>query len=224
MINPSGRAIAEAFTSHSEGAEDELNSAGLAIPTRIRCEGADPRDPKSPPLPVPTGDDIINIVVLLFEADLIDAFANEWKSFAGNLHSEADAHPERMLVLPVRLGDRSAIPPFAKIQSIPSSLFPGSGPSDPRWMRRLILTVVAHIGNFLRRLEQHENERDPKTPIDQILLSRFPLFSATPDGTASPSLRRSEIILPITTMASTPSSTPRIFPPASATKSNFLRR
>ncbi|WP_167334907.1 toll/interleukin-1 receptor domain-containing protein [Mesorhizobium loti] len=169
-----GQPIAEALAAHFEGAEDEPNSSGLTIPVRVRCEGASPMDPQSAPLPLMTGDDTINIVLLLFENDLITAFAQQWRSFAQDIRTESQNHPDRMLVLPVRLGDRSAIPPFDDIQSIPTSLFPGSGTSDTRWMRRLVLTVVAHIGNYLRRLEQHE--KDPTVPIDEIQLSRFQLF------------------------------------------------
>ncbi|MER8595730.1 toll/interleukin-1 receptor domain-containing protein [Mesorhizobium sp. M1182] len=169
-----GGPIAEALAAHFEGAEDEPNSSGLTIPVRVRCKGADPSDSLSAPLPLMTGDDTINIVLLLFEGNLVTAFEKHWSSFANSIRAELDAHPDRTLVLPMRLGDRSAIAPFDDIQSIPTSLFLGSGLSDPRWMRRLTLTIVAHIGNYLRRLEQFE--KDPATPIDETLLSRFPLF------------------------------------------------
>jgi hypothetical protein len=179
-----GRPIAEALAAHFEGAEDELNSSGLTIPVRVRCEGADPRDPQSAPLPLMTGDDTINIVLLLVEGDLIAAFDKQWAPFAQSIRNELDAHPDHTLVLPLRLGDRGAIPPFAELQSIPTSLFPGTGPSDSRWMRRLILTVVAHIGNYLRRLEQFE--KDPTIPIDETLLSRFVLFMSHAKRDAMP--------------------------------------
>lgn len=169
-----GLQIATALAAHFEGAEDEPNSSGLTIPVRVRCEGADPSDPLSAPLPLMTGDDTINIVLLLFDGDLVTAFEQHWSSFARSIREELDAHPDRTLVLPVRLSDPSAIAPFDDIQSIPTQPFPGGGASDLRWMRRLILTVVAHVGNYLRRLEQFE--KDPATPMDETLLSRFPLF------------------------------------------------
>lgn len=179
-----GRPIAEAVASHFEGAENEPSSSGLTIPVRVRCEGRDPSDPKSAPLPLITGEDAINIVLLLVETDLANAFAQHWSAFADSLRAELDSHPDRMLVLPLRLGDRSTITPFEELQTIPASLFPGSGPSDPRWIRRLNLTVVAHIGNYLRRLEQFE--KDPTIPIDELLLDRFKLFisHARRDGLA----------------------------------------
>jgi hypothetical protein len=179
-----GRTIAEALAMHFEGAEDEQSSAGLSIPTRVRCEGRDPSNPLSPPISIPIGEDIINIVILLFESDLIKAFGNEWSSFADELQAEMNSHANRILILPVKLGDRSSIPPFTEIQSLATALFPGTGPSDPHWMRRLILTIVAHLGNYLRRLEQFKD--DPTTPIDEALLNRFPLFlsHAKRDGLA----------------------------------------
>jgi TIR domain len=169
-----GRVIAEELAMLFEGAEDEPRSAGLAIPTRVRCVGADPTDPLSPPAPIPTDDDIVNIVVLLVEPDLVYAFSHEWAAFANGLLEESSDHPERMLVLPITLGDRRLVQPLDKLQSIATSLFPGSGAADPAWMRRLVLTVVAHLGNYLRRLEQYEKDRT--TPFEETLLSRFPIF------------------------------------------------
>ncbi|MEO8667753.1 MAG: toll/interleukin-1 receptor domain-containing protein [Bauldia sp.] len=168
-----GRTIAEALAGQFEGAEDEINSAGLSIPVRIRCEGRDPKFPDSPPLDIETGSDIVNFVVLLVESDLVSAFANGWSSFADALWKERTAHPERMRVLPIRLGTHAEIPPFAGIQAYATSLFPGAGPADPVWMRRLVLTVVAHFADYLRAIDR--SARDQSIPVDEDT-DRFKLF------------------------------------------------
>ncbi len=169
-----GRSIAEALAAHFEGAEDQIGSAGLSIPVRIRCEGRDPADPQSPPIDIPFDEDTVNIVVLLAEGDLIRALGGAWSGFATAIRDELKAHPERMLVLPVQVGDQSRVPPFDNIQSLATSVFPGAGPSDLRWMRRLTLTIVAHLGNFLRRIER--SAANPRVPVNAPLLSRFQLF------------------------------------------------
>jgi hypothetical protein len=169
-----GRVIAEALATNFEGAEESPRSAGLAIPTRVRCVGADPSNPSSSPIDIPTGDEIVNVVVLLAESDLIHAFGNEWAAFAKNIGDESSKNPERILVLPVAIGDQRLLKPLDGLQSISTSLFPGNGPGDEVWRRRLTLTVVAHFGNFLRRLQQHE--KDPATAFDETFLNRFPIF------------------------------------------------